>query len=164
MAYDPHEWVKSDLIIRPRSRWSLWLLGLGLLLSMGLTITAPFDRSADPHDWINMFPIMVPIILGLHLSPYSRDSWMGSYSAAKYDEFEISALSKATGSAYFIFIALCFGLAIWCWAGTLYGVPVPSRPYDWSAVIVAIIFMASSLPTFIAELAVPFPPEEVDKI
>jgi hypothetical protein len=160
MAYDPVEWHMEEAASRPRKKWAAWAIGISLIVGIGQAIWAPFNESADANDFVIVLPSFFPLAIGLYYSPYVRDSWGAKHGGL--DEFERNAIMRSTMLAFQILVLLGVSFSLWCWLGSLLGITIPSRPYDWSAVFFAFTLLGAGLPCFIAELTVPIIADDKD--
>lgn len=159
MPLDFEKWHMEQTRNRPRSRWSVRLLGLGIVLTILWMAASPFIPVNDPDTLSNnLWVVSLPAVFGAGLSPFARTMWSGTKAEANFDEFEATALSAATAKAYYLLLTLCLAVALWCWMASIFGTTAPSRPFDWSAIFLGTLFLGVELPAFIAELTVPFPP------
>jgi hypothetical protein len=133
-------------------------LGAGLALAVYTAIAAPFDGEAKADDFASMLPFYAPVIVGFFLSPFAREAFFWNPEEAKYDEFERNALNNAQSQSYWYILLLALALSLWQWLGTSFDFTKPTRPYDWSAIFMALIVIGIALPTFIAECLIPIPP------
>lgn len=157
MPLDFQKWHIEQMRNRPRSRWSARLLGLAILLAIIAVAIVPFIPVKDPDSIGNSWLFIWPSVFGAGLSPFGA-MWLGSKMSKQYDEFETAALAKATNNAYFLLLLFCLMLILWCGLASATRIAAPSRLFDWSIVFMAMISLGVSLPTFIAEMTIPFPP------
>lgn len=160
-GYDIRRWSANEAKRRHRSasiRWSL-LFGMALVLAMPVValIGGPDDRAV-----VSVLPYL-PLMLAVGQSPFGRDSWLGP-GWKSFDEFEREMLDRAARRAYSLFLALTLVGAMWLWAATRWGLPVPETSQDWSAWVFTLLLAGLALPTVVAEWMVPLPPalDEID--
>ena len=141
-----------------RNRYARYWLGGGMALAIYTAVSATFNAEADAGDIASIFPFYIPVLIGCFLSPFARETFVVGDAQAKYDEFEMNVLKTARSNAYWCFLVLVLALVVWLWLGTSFDFPIPQRPYDWSAIFMAICAIAPALPVFIAECLIPMPP------
>jgi cytochrome bd-type quinol oxidase subunit 2 len=156
MAYNAEEWLHDDVRNRPRSRSARWWLLAALLAAIGGVIAAPFYGGAQNGEQFIALPLAVLSVIGLYLSPFSRDLLIGDQNA-HYDEHEQLILLKASQKAFRLMVLLMLIFATWCWAGADGGVTAPRRAFDFSALFSGILWGITTLPVLLAEWSLPLP-------
>ena len=105
--YKPGEGSRPLLICR---RWVPWLLGSQMLLVTGLAVAALLG-SATPAFSIYFFLYYLVMIRNCGLSPFNHRFFLQLEDCPCHDEFERSALERATRFAYAAIVLLVLVVA-----------------------------------------------------
>lgn len=156
--YAPGEMPPEFAGGRPyRSRRLRWWLLVAVIGCLGLAVAQLWlpdgHGSSLPIGW---FIATAALNLPAGRSPFAKGSW----SRGDYDEFERTALMRATLRAYWVVTLLGAGALGWCAIASARGWPMPHRWGDWAVWALALVATASNLPTLFAEFAIPFPDQE----
>lgn len=156
MPYDPYYRTERR---RRRSRWLRWFLLFGLVMLLPI----PIIDTLTPGQHHGALPppgMYLPLVFAIIYSPFARAPWFTARGRAKFDEFELAALHRATTAAYATFLAIVLAAFVWLWLATLMAWPMPATPPAWAAWGYGLLLLGLALPATYAEWMVPLPPVE----
>lgn len=151
-GYDARKWHAASLRQRRRRYWVRWGLAGSTVVALASGLLMRGDHPP--------FAVMLLPAYFLSISPFGRGDWMTRRGLAAYDEFEQTALLRATALAfatYIVLTALLFGMLA---VSPETGWPIPTRPMEWVGWITALVATGVSLPATFAEFLIPMPDAE----
>lgn len=152
--YDPRRWHEQALKRRPRRREARWVMLFGLLF----VVAWPVLDLMTPG--VNATPLLMLLIVGSTLSPFTREVFLMDKGFAAFDEFERQAMLMALRRAYLIALSIMAALFAWLAVGQRWGWLLPHLAHQWFTLGGALMVTLASLPALVAEWTVPFPDAE----
>lgn len=157
--YNPHKW-QANGPERRRSRYTRWVLLVGLLLVLAVPVIAMLEPGSPDRLLPNVAPLSMLLIVGTATSPFAQNAFMTERGLATYREAERAALLTAMRWAFLADILLVAGTFVWLAVAQTLGWPLPHQSSQWTAVGFTLVIAMAMLPMMLAEFIVPMPDDE----
>lgn len=159
MPYDSRKWTGDRRASPRRRRSTRWVLVAGMLIAAGYAVARMFPLAAPDTLWGFEPVVLLPLVLGVRLSPFGRESWLTPRGLSVLDECERDMLQRASSYGYLALLALLLlGLA-WLSYATRFGAPAPRSWQQWGSLAILLTGIGAALPILFAEWLVPLPPQ-----
>ncbi|WP_084583828.1 hypothetical protein [Sphingomonas azotifigens] len=159
MRYDSRKWTGDRHASQRRRRSTRWVLVAGILIAAGYAVARMFPLVAPDTLWGFEAGVLFPVILGIRISPFGRDSWLTPRGLSVFDECERDMLQRASSYSYRVVLALLVCGLAWLAYATRFGAPSPRSWQQWASLAVIVTCIGAALPVLFAEFLVPLPPK-----